>query len=85
MLTLSSSALRYSCSDAGAGVLHGLEGGSVPASLSLTSTLLGVALADRALATLFLRWNLRKPSRPSFSLARSLSAWLQQEQVTPAG
>ena len=77
MLTLSSSALRYSCSDAGAGVLHWLEGGSVPASLSLTSTLLGVALADRALATLFLRWNLRKPSRPSFSfLARSLSVRL---------
>ena len=56
----------------------------MPASLSLMS-MLGARLTDRALAALFLRWNLRKPSRPSFSLARSLSAWLQQEQVTPAG
>ena len=44
------------------------------------SVALGARLADRALAVLPLRWNLRNPSRSSF-LARSLSACLPQEDI----
>ena len=53
----------------------------MPASLS---PMLGAMLADRTLAELPLRWNLRNPSRLSF-LARSLSAWLQQYRIDMSG